>query len=68
LYDENAKPRSIVEKMGQPVGVTFDARNNHIYWTDAMDKNEAIYRSTLDGQNIEKIIDTGSLIWIMLIR
>lgn len=47
---------------GRPVAVTYDARNNITYWTDATSYSETIYRGSLNGDsNIEVVADTGKL-------
>ncbi|CAL8127285.1 unnamed protein product [Orchesella dallaii] len=52
----------ITHNDGRPVGITYDARNNLTYWTDASPYSEAIYRGTLDGKKIEVVADSGLLL------
>lgn len=40
------------------VGITFDARNKHVYWTDRRSKN--VYRTTLDKPGNPEVITDNS--------
>jgi len=58
---EKEKYYSVVERLGTPVSVSYNARGNYIYWTDAMENEEAIWRSRLDGSELEVIVNTGKV-------
>jgi hypothetical protein len=46
--------------------VSYDSRNSWVYWSDVMDKEEAIWRSKMDGTEKEKFITTGIYIVLSL--
>jgi len=49
----------IVEKLGSPVSITYNAQDNWVYWTDAMEHEEAIWRARLNGSDIEAVVTSG---------
>jgi hypothetical protein len=49
----------LVEKMGSPVSVTYNARDKWVYWTDAMESEEAIWKSRLDGKDVQAVVTSG---------
>lgn len=67
---EPKKPHyySIVEKTGSPVSVTFDARNDWVYWTDAIEQEETIWRSRLNGSEIQAVVTSGLLNFLKVFK